>query len=174
LAHRLGDERGPWHLLQDPFLHSYLPRAYISAVAPIKAGQQVKYVGKPTRYPGQEPQPGELGWVFEIGDFQKVSWDGGATTPVWPDQVRATDTRASDGPRQTEAYLEALRRAIRFTPRERQIVNMLMRGMEIREASRELAIDDEDEGTVRTHVETVREKLLLLIRLQSGRIKRKI
>jgi DNA-binding CsgD family transcriptional regulator len=143
-------------------------------VAPIQVGQQVEYVGEPARFPGEEPQPEELGWVFEIGDFQvMVSWDRGARTPAWPDQIRATGTRASDGPRQTEAYLEAVRKATRFTTTERQIVNMLMEGMEIQEVSRGLAIDDEDEGTVRTHVESVREKLLLLIRLQSGRIKLK-
>jgi DNA-binding NarL/FixJ family response regulator len=102
----------------------------------------------------------------------RVSWDGGAKTAAWPDQIRATGRKASD-PRHREAYLEALRRAIWFSTREREIVNMLFDGMEIEEVSRELAIDDEDEGTVRIHVESVREKLLLLIRLQSGRVKLK-
>jgi DNA-binding CsgD family transcriptional regulator len=50
---------------------------------------------------------------------------------------------------------------------------MLFDGMEIQEVSRELAIDDEEEATVRIHVGNVREKLQLLIRLQSERVKLK-
>ena len=137
----------------------------------MQVGQQVEYVGKRSRDP---PKPGELGWVFEIGDFHvRGSWDGGARTSAGPDQIQATGRKASDRPRHREAYLEALGRAIWFTPREREIVNLLFDGMEIQEVSRELAIDDEEEGTVRIHVENVREKLLLLIRLQSGRVKLK-
>jgi hypothetical protein len=38
---------------------------YLSAVVAMQVGQQVEYVGKRSPDP---PKPGELGWVFEIGE----------------------------------------------------------------------------------------------------------
>jgi DNA-binding CsgD family transcriptional regulator len=67
---------------------------------------------------------------------------------------------------------EKARQAAQLTRREIEILALLAQGKDIKQISDELMIDDDDEGTIRTHLESVREKLWVMIRLQTERVDR--
>jgi DNA-binding CsgD family transcriptional regulator len=67
---------------------------------------------------------------------------------------------------------EEARRAARLSQRELEILRLLAEGKNIKQISDELMIDDDDEGTIRTHLMRVREKILVLIHLQTKRVHR--